>query len=439
MGNPRLIRSLNVKWDQYPMTPDEIHDFPYMLSNGLDRLNRDSKVRVQDRKLILSFLKHIQANQVSIGRQSKYVNTLHIAAAHIRVPFRRAKRRDMEDLMTRLADFEFARRLKDGTVKRFHYSAETMADFRKMVKRFQKFVRYGDTDKETPFPDEVRWLHGTVKANERRDPLYYTDDEVVALIRAAYTVRDKAMISVAGELGPRVGELLLLRVGDVRFDDEGARLSINRGKTGPRTLRLISSATYLSEYVSTHPYRDKDPQAPLWLSTSLNHLNQPLSWVAADRRLKQIARKAGLTKPRAYWYMFRHCSATRNAKYLTDAEMRLMFGWSRESKMPGVYVHLNGGDLEEKYQQVYGSGRPVEPPKPVFAPVICPRCGDKASPGMRFCPKCASPLDEQERAKMAVQDETTMREISELRRLVEKSLNPPASQEGSESSPGRTS
>ena len=53
--------------------------------------------------------------------------------------------------------------------------------------------------------------------------------------------------------------------------------------------------TYLSEYVSTHPYRDKDPEAPLWLTTSQNHLFMPLSWVAADRRLKEIAKKAGLT------------------------------------------------------------------------------------------------------------------------------------------------
>ena len=425
MGNPRLVPSLNNKWDTYPMTPDEIHDFPYALKNALSRLDRDFKVRAPDRKLILAFLKHIQANQVSIGRQAKYVDTLHIAAVHIRVPFRRARRKDIEDLITRLADFEFVRRLKDGTETRHHYSAETMADFRKMIKRFQKFVRYGDTDKDTPFPDEVKWLRGTIKVNEERDPLFYTDDEVVALIKAAETMRDKAMISIAGELGPRVGELLLMRVGDVTFDDYGARLTVRKGKTGPRTLRLISSVAYLAEYVSTHPYRNRDPQAPMWLTTSLNHLNQPLSWAAADRRLKQIAKKAGLNKPRAYWYMFRHCSATRNAKYLTDAEMRIMFGWSRESKMPGVYVHLNGGDLEQKYQQVYGAGRPVDPPKPSFSPTICPRCGEKAAPGMLYCPKCATPLDRTERAKMAVQDQNTKNELTELRGLLERYLKDP--------------
>jgi class 3 adenylate cyclase len=48
--------------------------------------------------------------------------------------------------------------------------------------------------------------------------------------------------------------------------------------------------------------------------------------------------------------------------------------------------------------QVYGSGKPVEPPRPSFAPTICPRCKEMAAPGMVYCPKCAAPLDQTERA-----------------------------------------
>jgi hypothetical protein len=45
-----------------------------------------------------------------------------------------------------------------------------MAGLRQMLKRFQKFVRYGDTDKDTPFPDEVKWLTDSVKLSERKEP-----------------------------------------------------------------------------------------------------------------------------------------------------------------------------------------------------------------------------------------------------------------------------
>ena len=404
------------------MTPDLIHDYEYNLRNALSRVNSDPTLRDEDRRLLLAFLEHIKALRVSTGRQAKYANMIRTASHMLRVPWRRAKRKDIEDLMTKLADHEIVS-VRTGAVR--HYSAETMADFHMVVKRFQKFVRYGDTDQETPYPDEVRWLRKNVKESERRAPLFFTDQEVEGMIRAADTLRDKAFIAAYGEMGGRPSEFLLLRIGDLTFDDNGVVVQIRQGKTGWRTLRLISSAAYLADHISTHPYRS-DPSAPLWLTTSTNHLNQPMSWIAADKLVKEAGSKAGLRKGRCHMYMFRHGSATRNARFLTDAEMRLMFGWSPSSKVPGRYVHLSGGDLDRKYQQVYGSGRPVEPPKPSFSPVICPRCQEKASPGMLYCPRCASPLDQAERAKIAVKEESTKKEVSELRGLLEKYLKTPA-------------
>ena len=404
------------------MVPDEIYDYAYDLKTAQKRLETDPNSRAQDRKLIQAFMRHVTAQGISTGRQAKYINILLRCAQLIRVPFRRAKRRDIEDLITRLADYEIVTKGPDGTELRRHYSPATLADFRMMLKRFQKFVRYGDTDVTTPFPDEVRWLRNNIKVSERREPEFFTDEDMEALIRAADTIRDKALIAVAGELGTRVSEVLLIRLGDVRFDDAGAILHIRRGKTGSRTLRLISSVALLADYISTHPYRDKDPEAPLWLTTATNHHDEPLSYTACSRMLKETAKRAGIKKQRIHMYMFRHGSATRNAKYLSDAELRLMFGWSPTSRMPAVYIHLSGGDLDMKYQQVYGSGKPVEPPMPAFAPPICPRCQAKASPGMLYCPKCATPLDKTERAKMALQEQNNRDEVTELKELLEKYL-----------------
>jgi len=442
MANPRLRNypALNVKSDTYRMTPDDIYDYAYNLRNAVEKLQGDTKVRPEDRRLILAFLQHIKAKQVSVGRQAKYVWTLRRMALLMPVPFRRAKRRHIEEMVTRLGDHEITVKGPRGVDVNTgrHYSAATMSDFRMNMKVFMKFVRYGDTDKETPYPDEVKWLKEGVKRNERQEPLYFTDQEAEAMIQAAGKDRDKAFISLGHELGLRVSENLLLRVGDVQFDDFGALVHVRRGKTGSRTVRAIACVRYLADYLEKHSYR-KDPNAPLWLTSSTNHIGEPLSWVGADRMVKEAGKRAGIQKQRMHMYMFRHGSATRNAKYLTDSELKLMYGWTMDSRMPSVYIHLSGGDLDQKYQQVYGSGRPVEPPKPSFAPTVCPRCGDKASPGMRFCPKCATPLDQAERAKAAAEEAQTRQEISELRRLVEKSLNPQASGEGQGSSPDRTS
>lgn len=427
MANPRQLPQtvLNGRPDKYPMTGDRLYDYEYNLRNSEKLLKEDQKVRAEDKRLIFSFMSHIKAQQVSIGRQAKYINLLRRCAQLIRVPFRKAKRRDMEDLVTKITDYEVQSKKRNGTVTSTrHYSPETLSDFRMALKRFQKFVRYGDTDKETPFPDEVRWIKTTIKISDRQEKEYFNDKEAEAMIRAAVCVRDKALLSLWAEAGGRPSEILLLKVGDVEFDDRGVKLHIRRGKTGSRTLRIISSVSFLTMYLETHSFKD-DPNAPLWLSTSMNHLDQPWSWDGMNRMVKATAKRAGIKKNKIHGYMFRHGSATRNAKFLTDSELKKMYGWSMSSRMPAVYIHLNGDDLDAKYQQVYGPGRSVEPPKPTFAPPICPRCHEKGSPGMRFCPKCASPLDEAERAKMALQFEKEKDEKAKLEQAYNLILNTP--------------
>jgi hypothetical protein len=106
------------------------------------------------------------------------------------------------------------------------------------------------------------------------------------------------------------------------------------------------------------------------------------------------------------------------------------------SRMTGTYVHLSGGDLDEKHRQVYGAGKPVEPPRPSFAPTVCPRCKEMAAPGILHCPKCAAPLDHAEMARLTLQEQTTKNEIAELRGLLEKYLGDPAHGDRSQTSEG---
>src|SRR5712691_245553 len=115
MANPRLIRypALNVQSERYRTTPDQIHDYGYQLRNAVHRLEKDETIRPQDRRLISSFLKHVKAKQISLGRQAKYVNHLRTIAHSMSVQFRNTKRRNIEDLITRLAGHEIAAGKKD--------------------------------------------------------------------------------------------------------------------------------------------------------------------------------------------------------------------------------------------------------------------------------------------------------------------------------------
>jgi integrase/recombinase XerD len=302
MASPRHAPqpALNIPGDKYPMVADRLYDYEFALKNSEKLLNQDPKIREADRKLIQAFMRHVKAQGVSVGRQAKYINHLRRSAQLIPVPFSKAKRGDIEELITQLTDFEWFVKRKDGTIaRRTHYSAETMADFRMAIKRFMKFVRYGDTDKETPLPEEVRWIRTTVKLSDKREPEFFNDTEVEAMIRAATSLRDKALLSLWAEVGGRPSEILLLKVGDVQFDDVGAIVHITRGKTGSRTLRVISSARHLAAHMETHPFK-QDPDAPLWLTTCMSRLNQPLSWEGMSRIIKITAKRADIKKKRIH-------------------------------------------------------------------------------------------------------------------------------------------
>jgi hypothetical protein len=57
----------------------------------------------------------------------------------------------------------------------------------------------------------------------------------------------------------RIGELLPARIGDVSFNEDGAKLGV-AGKTGPHAVVRVSPAPVLG--LSAHPQKD-NPEAPL--------------------------------------------------------------------------------------------------------------------------------------------------------------------------------
>ena len=219
---------------------DDVYNFAYKIQNATSVLNRSEKITPQDKERIWQFIGHLKTLRVSKGRIAKYIYYLKMIGENLGLEFEAASRKDIEH-------FASSWLYEQG------YSAETTADYIMVLKRFYKFLRNWNVDKEIPFPEEVRWLKKTIKANERREPEFLAPGEVKQLIRAAETTRDKAMIAVQFDGGFRPGEHLMIDVGNVRLDDSGARVLV-RGKTGERTVRLISSAAVLAQYLETHPF-----------------------------------------------------------------------------------------------------------------------------------------------------------------------------------------
>ena len=385
----------------------DVYDFEYKLKNAESLLERSQKIAANDKQRIWEFVELLKALRVSKGRIAKYILHLKLIGENLGIQFDQVTRKDIEHFVA-------------SWLYEQGYSAETTADYIMVLKRFYKFLRSGNVDKETPFPLEVRWLKKTIKANERKEPKYSTPKEVEELIKAANITRDKCMISVGFDGGFRPGELLGINVGDVHLDEKGARILV-RGKTGERSVRLISSSSLIAQYLETHPFKD-EPKAPFWLTNSTNFKYQRVSWKTWNKLLKQAWKKSGLkSKTSIYSRMLRHGSATENARFLSDSELKVRHGWTMGSRMPAVYVHLSGKDLDDKLTSIY-SGKQLKSPAPEFVPVICLRCKEPSSPGMSYCAKCGTPLSKEQNAKNSAEISEMKKELQGLKELLDQSL-----------------
>ncbi len=161
--------------------------------------------------------------------------------------------------------------------------------------------------------------------------------------------RDYAMLEMLAGTGLRVGELLMLKVGDVELKARSGQVIVRRGKYEnyrevPLTLDVRKALeTYLEAY---HPEQD-NPKAPLWIGThgGLNHRS------SVTRMLEKYALQAGIeaVNPHA----LRHTFATRYLKANPDdlrGLARLLGHASLNTVM--VYTEPNLADLTQRMERV---------------------------------------------------------------------------------------
>ena len=110
------------------------------------------------------------------------------------------------------------------------------------------------------YPSLVDDIKTTLKKKERLPSEILTEEEVNILINSTINIRDKAVISILSDSGCRVGELISLRLRDIKFNenDNTIRLLIETGKTGGRSLILIPSVPFLSNYINSIPNEIKN-------------------------------------------------------------------------------------------------------------------------------------------------------------------------------------
>jgi site-specific recombinase XerD len=348
------------------------------------------------KKTALKFNDYLLANDIKVNTRINYIYAIRSFFASLgKKDLRKVTRSDVE---------KWVRELKE---KHKNTSANTM---KVSLKKFYQWI-YG---MEEGYPDCVKWIKFRKEKSLPNNIL--TTKDILALVRAATNDRDRAFIHVLYESAGRISEVLDMKIKDVAVDEYGAAVNIS-GKSGPRRLRLISSVPDILRWLDTHPKRD-NPETPLWYVDAIKRHDASkdyLSYDTALEKLKVTAKRAGVKKP-INPHNLRHSRLTQLAKegYM-ESELRIIAGWEKDSKMPSVYLHISGADIERKQLTKAGILEDENSIKTdeILKPIKCPRCKNKSPAGSKYC-NCGAVIDQKEAYKIQDQNKALEDRISKL-------------------------
>jgi len=354
------------------MRTNGIHDFEKRIARSLRYLDKTDFLP-RNKELIKEFHSYLLANGISKARVSRYIRVLTQYAGMIEKPFTMLEKPDVIKIV--------------GVIESRDYTNWTKITYKTMLK---KFVTWLSGDEEAP--KTVSWINLTCKKAKKLPEEILTQEEVKEMIKVSPNYRDRAFIAALYETGCRVSELGNALIKHLTFDKYGAVLMV-KGKTGQRRVRVMMSVPYLADWLNRHPRRE--PNAPLWVTLPPNPGNQ-IKYATIRKLLKKTAKLAGVSK-KVNPHAFRHARATHLCNHLTEAQMKEYFGWTQDSSMASVYIHLSGRDVDKAILKV--NGIELDDNKEEnesLKPVECERCSNLNKPTDKYCSKCGLVLDVQE-------------------------------------------
>jgi integrase len=372
----------------------DIHNFASRLEHIKSKIKTDNKISDHNKALILKFSQYCEANGLKAPSITKDLYSVWFLAHGFNKNFEDVTRGDAEALVSKVE----AKADWTGWTKRNHRIA---------LRKFVKWVKGIDEPRE--YPKEVKWIKTGLRELKNKLPEeLLTEEEILRMSGLIEDPRDKAFILTLYETGARIGEILGLQIKHITFEKDITYIMLN-GKTGMRKIPVMACAPALADWINLHPMKE-DREAFLWV-TKFNRIEGvkelpkeeqtkkrkseaifiPLTYQGARKILQKWVKKAGIKK-RVYPHLLRHTSATISARFLTEAQMKEYYGWSRTSTMPGIYVHLSQRDILQGVLKKFGKLQKEEETVNVKSSE-CPRCRHTNSPGSKFCSYCGNILD----------------------------------------------
>jgi integrase len=285
---------------------------------------------------------------------------------------------------------------------------ETNQNYRQAIRTFGEVLT-----EEDGIPPSLNWISTTLPSSydPSPDPAEMLDwnEDIVSMLEAARNPRDTAAIALQFDAGLRGGELYDLTVGAITESDHSYLVRVD-GKTGERSVPIIQSIPYVTDWLGKHPGRD-DADIPLWC-----RLDRPeqLSYRSFLDMFKDPAERAGVEKS-VTPTNFRKSNATWLAKQGANAALiEDRQGRTRGSDKVLRYVAQFGEDAETAYAQLHGIEVDEESEGGSIAPVECPRCHERNPRHEPACVFCGQALSHEAAAEAVEQKRRAQETLAKL-------------------------
>ncbi len=192
------------------------------------------------------------------------------------------------------------------------------------------FFRWLGLDVEVPI----------VKMPKKTYPDVLSEEEVEKLLVAARDLLDLVILYLLLDTGLRAQELIGVKISDVDLDK--GEIRVRRGKYGEERIVFLTSITrrILSEWLKIHSSNPDDRLVPL-------------SYAGLYKRLKTLAKKAGVAPEKVRPHILRHTFATEALRRgMNLIALQRLLG-HKDVKTTQIYTHLAVEDLRREYMRAF--------------------------------------------------------------------------------------
>jgi integrase len=381
---------------------DKNYDYKKIITSNLNNILENKEISDRNKELIVKFLQNCINESLSNARISFYVDKLKLISELIKKDLDKCEKEDIEKFVSEISSR--------------YDKAETRRTYIVTIKKFYRYLTGEDN------PNLISWIKGknynkTAKRQNEQKKIenILTPEDIELMITQASNPRDRALISLLYYSAGRIGEVIVLKIKDIKFDDYRTIVSLN-GKTGYRKVPIVECSKLIKDWLDYHPDK-KNKEAYVWVSfNDINRIknlnkseknktklkepkvnpNKHIGVRYVAKLLEDLGRLSGITK-KVNPHNFRHSRLTQLGLMNLDEDMlKLYAGHSKNSNVTSQYKHFSFDNLSNEMDKLYG----LKSEDKSNELLNCFRCGHLNRNTLEVCENCGFSLSITQTGKM---------------------------------------